>query len=286
VLRELVRRAVPATPTQPLESLIPSLRRDAAPGAFWSSALLRRLAKAEAAAMARMAGDAWRPSDEWLPSPRAVRTAALERPTSSPPGDAVTRLPRPAVPSLVPDIARLLGCKPGPSEVAVLVLAYRTSGQPRELATRSGAKSASCTEAARMVAALEVALQPGAVPEAQRDVIVVPIRPADLACASRPAPPAVAARVGERIRAPRKTKQVDPYYPPDLVEAGVQGTVILEALITPTGCVAEARVTRAVHPMLDFSAVLAVSQWQYTPTYLDGRPVPVVMTVTMNYSLP
>jgi protein TonB len=37
--------------------------------------------------------------------------------------------------------------------------------------------------------------------------------------------------------------------------------------------------------LLDQAALDAVRQWEYTPTYLNGVPVPVIMTVTVNFSL-
>ena len=64
----------------------------------------------------------------------------------------------------------------------------------------------------------------------------------------------------------------------------MQGVVILEATIGPTGTVTDVNVLRSV-PLLDEAAVAAVRQWQYTPTLLNGVPVPVIMTVTVNFSL-
>jgi protein TonB len=66
--------------------------------------------------------------------------------------------------------------------------------------------------------------------------------------------------------------------------ARVQGIVIVEATIGEDGHVINARILRSV-PLLDQAAVEAVRQWQYTPTLLNGVPVPVIMTVTVNFSL-
>jgi TonB family protein len=60
--------------------------------------------------------------------------------------------------------------------------------------------------------------------------------------------------------------------------------VILECVISPAGDVESARVLRSV-PLLDQAAIDAVKQWQYTPTMLNGVAVPVIMTVTVNFSL-
>jgi protein TonB len=99
-----------------------------------------------------------------------------------------------------------------------------------------------------------------------------------------PAPPVNAVRVGGSIRQPRKIKNVSPIYPDIARQARVQGVVILEATIGPGGDVTAVRVLRGI-PQLDQSAADAVTQWVYEPTLLNGVPVPVIMTVTVNYKL-
>jgi|TARA_Y100000031_G_C7944646_1_gene258686 protein TonB len=64
----------------------------------------------------------------------------------------------------------------------------------------------------------------------------------------------------------------------------VSGVVILEAVIGPDGRVRDVRVLRSA-PLLDRAAIAAVRQWEYTPTLLNGVPVPVVMTVTVTFTL-
>jgi protein TonB len=64
----------------------------------------------------------------------------------------------------------------------------------------------------------------------------------------------------------------------------VDGTVILETTISRSGCVSDISVLRSV-PLLDVAAMIAVARWRYTPTLLNGRPVPVVMAVTVNFHL-
>jgi protein TonB len=96
--------------------------------------------------------------------------------------------------------------------------------------------------------------------------------------------PSEAVRVGGAIREPRKLRHVNPVYPDIARSARIQGIVILEATIDPQGRVNEVRVLRSV-PLLDQAAIDAVRQWEYTPTVLNGVPVPVIMTVTVNFSL-
>jgi TonB family protein len=88
--------------------------------------------------------------------------------------------------------------------------------------------------------------------------------------------------VGGDIKPPRKIKDVQPVYPPIAQSAKVQGTVIIEATIDPAGKVRAARVLYSI-PMLDQAALDAVKRWEFAPTLLKGVPVPVIMTVTVDF---
>jgi TonB family protein len=93
-----------------------------------------------------------------------------------------------------------------------------------------------------------------------------------------------ALRIGGSIRAPVKLRHVNPVYPAEAQVNKVQGIVIIEARIDRDGTVTDARILRSVPP-LDDAALEAVRQWEFTPTLLNGEPVPVVMTVTVNFTL-
>ena len=90
--------------------------------------------------------------------------------------------------------------------------------------------------------------------------------------------------VGGKVRRPEKTRDVQPVYPPMALAARVQGIVIIEATLGADGRVINARVLRSV-PLLDNAALDAVRQWEFMPTLLNGVPVPVIMTVTVNFTL-
>jgi protein TonB len=92
----------------------------------------------------------------------------------------------------------------------------------------------------------------------------------------------VPVRVGGRIKPPTKIKDVTPAYPAIAQSAHVAGVVTIEATIGPDGKVVDAKVVHSV-PMLDQAALDAVRQWEYTPTLLNGAPVPVLITVTVNF---
>jgi protein TonB len=99
-----------------------------------------------------------------------------------------------------------------------------------------------------------------------------------------PPPPVQAVRVGGQIKEPKKLKNVSPVYPDIAKQARVQGVVILECTISPQGKVTDVKILRGI-PLLDQAATDAVKQWVYTPTLLNGVPVPVIMTVTVNFKL-
>lgn len=97
-------------------------------------------------------------------------------------------------------------------------------------------------------------------------------------------PPQQAVRVGGQIKEPKKLKNINPVYPDIAKQARVQGVVILECTISPQGKVTDVKLLRGI-PLLDQAAIDAVKQWVYTPTLLNGVPVPVIMTVTVNFRL-
>lgn len=112
----------------------------------------------------------------------------------------------------------------------------------------------------------------GAVPD-------FPVAPPSLA-----PPPQEPLRVGGGIKEPRKITDVRPIYPEVAREAGVSGVVILEATIDAEGNVAAVRILRSI-PLLDQAAIDSVRNWKYAPAMLNGAPVSVMMTVTVNFSL-
>jgi periplasmic protein TonB len=98
-----------------------------------------------------------------------------------------------------------------------------------------------------------------------------------------PRPPKIV-RVGQGVREPVRIAGGPPQYPVIAREAHVQGTVILEAVINERGRIERLRVLKS-EPLLDAAAISAVESWRYTPTLLNGVPVSVLMTITINFTL-
>ena len=99
-----------------------------------------------------------------------------------------------------------------------------------------------------------------------------------------PPVPSGTLRVGGVIKEPKKIKDASPVYPSIAQQARVQGVVILECLVGVDGKVKQTRVLRSI-PLLDRAAVDAVLQWEFEPTVWQGEAVPVLMTVTVNFTL-
>ena len=92
-------------------------------------------------------------------------------------------------------------------------------------------------------------------------------------------------RVGQDIQTtPRKIFEVKPIYPEDAKAAKIQGVVLLDVTVGTDGTVKGLRLTKSV-PLLDQAAMDAVNQWQFEPALLNGVPVEVEVTITINFTL-
>jgi TonB family protein len=86
------------------------------------------------------------------------------------------------------------------------------------------------------------------------------------------------------MKPPVPTKRVKTEYSADAKQARVEGTVSVEVLVDERGHVAEARVLKSI-PLLDKSALDAAKQWEFTPTLMNGEPVPVLLMLEMHFTL-
>lgn len=117
------------------------------------------------------------------------------------------------------------------------------------------------------------------------DVGVVPFDAEYLACRSRQSHDVTAVGMSStsRLEAPKKTRHVDPVYPPGAQQSGVEGIVLLNATIGTQGCPGHVHVLQGVDPRLDLAALLAVTRWRFTPTRIDGTAVPVELGVAVQF---
>lgn len=87
------------------------------------------------------------------------------------------------------------------------------------------------------------------------------------------------------VTVPRVLSRVAPSYTEEARTAKLEGTVVLFAEITSTGAVENVAVLHKLGKGLDESAVRTIKQWKFAPALKDGRPVSVMITIEMNFSL-
>lgn len=87
------------------------------------------------------------------------------------------------------------------------------------------------------------------------------------------------------IAPPVKIYAPQPLYTEEARRAGIQGVVILEAVVDAQGQVQNVKVLKGLPMGLDQSAVDAVMSWRYDPATQNGQPVPVYFTFTISFSL-
>jgi protein TonB len=91
-------------------------------------------------------------------------------------------------------------------------------------------------------------------------------------------------RAGGAVSAPRLIKEVKPKYTSEALRDRIQGTVVLEALVTGDGCTSRIRVVRSLDARgLDDEAVAAVAQWRFDPGRLGATPVDVLVTIVLDF---
>jgi TonB family protein len=91
-------------------------------------------------------------------------------------------------------------------------------------------------------------------------------------------------RPGGSVTAPRVLVEVKPVYTDDALRRRVQGTVMLELIVTRDGRPTNIRVARSLDPEgLDRTAVSAAERWRFEPGRLNGSPVDVLVTLLIDF---
>jgi TonB family protein len=94
-----------------------------------------------------------------------------------------------------------------------------------------------------------------------------------------------AVRLTAAMTRPAVIHQVQPRYTKTALQIGLEGSVILEAVIDEQGRVGEIQVLRGLSAGLDREAVAAVEQWKFKPAMLGDRPVKVYYTLTVHFRI-
>jgi periplasmic protein TonB len=93
-------------------------------------------------------------------------------------------------------------------------------------------------------------------------------------------------RPGGSVTTPRVTTQVKPKYTSDALRLRIQGSVLLEMVVTSTGRTSNIRVVQSLDPGgLDEEAIAAARQWKFDPGRLGGTPVDVLVTLILDFRI-
>jgi protein TonB len=128
---------------------------------------------------------------------------------------------------------------------------------------------------------------PGGIPGGQLGGVIGGIissssSPAAVPTLPKPVPTVQRVRVSAGVSNGRLIYRVEPTYPPLAQQAHIQGAVVLVALIDRAGNVQSLQVVSG-HPLLVRAAIDAVKQWRYQPLLVNGQPIEVETTVTVNF---
>ena len=201
----------------------------------------------------------------------------------------VDGLPR----GLITDVMTVSGCKPKPRDAfAGTLVKYGSTGQPSQLALLESDLPQACRDAVQALVITSLLGQDGASTPDSSHAVLVPLDSEFDQCLDPLSDTTdgrlqtvAPLRVRGPITPPAKTKDVRPIYPKDAQARHVTGIVIIDATVSTEGCVSRAVVIRNVDPLLDVEALRAVSQWKFAPTLVDSVPHPVLMTVTVQFTL-
>jgi TonB family protein len=93
-------------------------------------------------------------------------------------------------------------------------------------------------------------------------------------------------RIGGSVTPAMLLNGPKPVYPPDLHQSGVEGSVTIRAVVSTEGKLLNPRVVNTVtNPAFSDAALEAVSHWRFKPSELNGQPVEVSTTITVNFTL-
>ena len=206
-----------------------------------------------------------------LPKQQLLVFLEAPPPPPPPPPPAASTPPTPKVVKVTSNIAN--GRLRTPSKIPAKVQMIKEEDAPPPVVTTGGV----------------VGGVPGGIPGGQLGGVIGGIISASSSLAAAPTLPKPVPAV-QRIRISQGVTQgllifrVEPTYPPLAQQARIQGVVVMTALIDKGGNVQRLQVVSG-HPLLAPAAIEAVKQWRYKPFVLNGQPLEVETTVTVNFHL-
>lgn len=85
------------------------------------------------------------------------------------------------------------------------------------------------------------------------------------------------------IAAPEVVRKSDPAYPGELIQDGIQGTVILRAIIRADGSVGDIAIVKSLDSRLDRNAAQALSRWLFRPALKNGQAIDLEAVITVPF---
>jgi len=87
------------------------------------------------------------------------------------------------------------------------------------------------------------------------------------------------------VKPPHILHTVDPEYTAEARRAGIQGTVVVQIVLTPQGRPCPVKILRGLTTELDQNAVKVIERWTFQPAEKDGKPVASRLTVEVAFRL-
>jgi TonB family protein len=92
-------------------------------------------------------------------------------------------------------------------------------------------------------------------------------------------------KLRDGVKPPRAIYSPAPEFSEEARRQKVQGTVVLDLIVTSAGKAVQVRVVQSQGYGLDEKAVEAVSKWKFEPATKDGKPVSVEVPVEVDFRL-
>jgi TonB family protein len=134
---------------------------------------------------------------------------------------------------------------------------------------------------------LDVTLNLGQITESLTVTAQKPVVPSPAPSAEKPANAPVRIPIGGNVQPAQLISGPKPVYPPELKEQGMEGIVVIRAVVSREGKTLNPRVLNAseVDPKMAQAALDTVSKWRYKPSLLNGNPVDVTTTINVEFRL-
>jgi TonB family protein len=228
----------------------------------------RSLTPSEHAVVTSAPPSAPTPVDPWFPAP-AVTASSI-------------------APGVVGSLLRASNCDENTDSFGAAGMTFGIDGRPKKITLGSEGLSAGCQAALTTLARLTIEDPDHAATEGVQ-MLVLPFNKDAVACVDAPAAQsrgALPVRVDRhRVQPPEKIRDAKTFFPPEAQKQSIQGAVIVETVIGPSGCVQHGRILRGLSPLLDAAALNTAMRMQFKPPMVDGKPAAVVMTMTINFGL-